>query len=396
MNRWIVAVAAVVVQMCLGAVYAWSVFLKPLMVEFGWSRTEVSLTFTIFLVAYSLSMIFGGKWQDSAGPRRVATVGGILLGLGYILAGRTNTLWWLYLTYGLLGGVGVGLGYGSPISACLKWFPDKRGLATGLAVAGFGAGALIFAPLATRIIVVWGWRQAFVTLGITFLLVVVLGARFLIDPPSGWEPIGSKAATAGKKQGTIDFEWREMLTTRQFWMLWVMFSLSASSGLMVIGHLAAFAREAGLSAEVAALAVGVLAVLNGTGRIGWGAISDRMGRLQCLRLVFLVMCLAIFAFLYLSSALTLLIAAGTAGLGFGGILSLFPALTADYFGTKGVGANYGLLFTAYGIAGVVGPSLGARIYDATGSYYTAFIIMACLCLVAAGISVFAKPPKREM
>lgn len=387
--------AAIIIQMCLGAVYAWSVFLNPLTAEFGWSKTEVSVTFTIFLVIYSVGMIFGGRWQDSAGPSRVTAVGGTLLGLGYLLASGVDTLWGLYLSYGLLGGMGVGIAYSCPIFTSLKWFPDKRGVATGFAVAGFGAGALLAAPLATKIILAWGWRQAFLTLGIAFFFLVLAGSRFLVNPPHGWTPAGWTPPQTDQKQNTRDFERREVLSTHQFWLLWIMFSFGTSAGLMVIGHLAAFMRETGLSAQTAALAVGVLAILNGTGRIAWGLISDRIGRLQSLKVTFLVIGLTMLAFPHLNSAAAFLLAAAAVGLGFGGFLALFPALTADYFGTKNVGGNYGLLFTAYGVGGLVGPSLGARIYDIFGSYFTAFIVMACLCFVALGVSIFVKPPLRD-
>lgn len=389
--RWKVAVVSVVIQICLGSIYAWSVFLEPLMREFGWSKIETSLTFTFVLVAYALAMNFGGRWQDKIGPRQVATRGGVLLALGYVLASHVNSLWGLYITYGILSGIGVGIGYSCPISVCLKWFPDKKGFITGLAVAGFGSGALIFAPVAAKIIAIWGWRQAFLVLGVVFFFATIIGARFLKNPPSGWRPQGFREIN--RKQGPVDLTWHKTIKTYQFWLLWLMFCFSASSGLMVIGHLSALLGERGLSVATAALAVGILSASNGISRIGWGMLSDRIGSPKSLKLILTVLSLVMFIFPYMSSKVGLLLLSGVVGLGFGGILALFPTLSAEYFGLKNVGANYGLLFTAYGLAGVVGPGLAAKIYVATGGYNLAFVILGALCLVALGISIFIKPPQ---
>ncbi len=391
-KRWLVAAAAVGVQLCLGAIYAWSVFVTPLMEDFGWSKTEVSITFTLVLVFYAVGMLVGGRWQDAAGPRTVVTAGGILLGLGYILASRANSLLWLYLTYGVLGGIGVGLGYAGPLAACVKWFPDKRGLAAGLAVAGFGAGALVFAPVATRIIVIAGWRQAVLVLGLVFLVIVLLGARLLSDPPQDWNPGG---AARGKRRAmpvVQNFDWPQMVRLRQFWILWAIFGLSTSAGLLVIGHLAAYLSESGFLPSAAAFAVGVMAVLNGGGRILWGYVSDWIGRLQALRVSILLMGGAMLVFPNIGHSTILLMVAGLVGLCFGGILSIYPSMTADFFGTAHVGSNYGILFTAYGVAGIAGPGIGAAVHDAYGSYRPAFLIFGVVCALALGLTAAARPP----
>ncbi len=381
-KRWFVAGAAVLVQLCLGSIYAWSVFLTPLMEEFKWSRVEVSLTFTIILVSYALAMIIGGRLQERVGINRVVITGGVLLGLGYALASLVNTLEGLYLTYGLLGGLGVGLGYGGPISACLKWFPDKRGLATGLAVAGFGAGALVFAPLATTLIMGWGWRKAFLTLGISLILIIIFGSRFLTEPPTDWSPENFGPNKTDNMDTSHNFTWKEMLSTFQFWKLWLMFSLSTSAGLMIIGHLAPIMTEKGFTPQISALAIGILAVFNGIGRILWGGISDCLGRENTLKLIFCLFGLVLFSFSYSNFMLWVLISAAVLGLCFGGVLSLFPTIIADYFGTKHIATNYALLFTGYGIAGIAGPHLGAGLHELSNNYSLALITAVFLSFMA--------------
>lgn len=391
-NRWWIVVSAVIIQLCLGSIYAWGVFVKPLIGEFGWTKTEVSWAFTIVLVAYAGSMMFGGRWQDKIGPRKVATMGGLLLCIGYFLASYTTSLPWLYITYGLIGGIGVGIGYVCPIATCVKWFPDKRGLATGLAVAGFGAGALLIAPIATILVADFGWRSAFQVLGIVFGLLVVVAAQILRNPPEGWQPEGYKVVNTDG-ESVLEYSWQEMLKTPQFWMLWLMFSFGATAGLMVIGHLASYGIEAGLSEASAALAVGTLSFFNGSGRIMWGHISDRIGRTKTLAIVFVLLIISVLAFVQTSSFWPLAFVSGLMGLAFGGMLAVFPSITADYFGTKNVGTNYGVLFSAYGAAGIFGPLLGAQIHDHLGTYLYAAVIAAALCVIAFIITFLVKKPE---
>lgn len=382
--RWRVIVAAVVIQICLGAIYSWGVFLKPIMNDFGWHKTETSLAFTIFLGMYALGMIIGGRWQDQTGPVRVVLAGGVLLGTGYILAGFTQSLLWLYITYGIFGGVGVGLGYIGPVSACAKWFPDKKGLATGLAVAGFGAGSLIFSPLATQVITVWGWRTAFFGMGTLFIILIVGMSRWLSNPPAGWCPAGLNAWEP-KEVGNSrpDLEWSAMIKTLRFWILWFLFMLGASSGLMIIGHLAAFVQESGYTTQFAAMMVGLFALTNGTGRVLWGMVADRYGAPTVLTWAFVVLGVSILSIAFSNTLFGLITVSLTTGIGFGGMMSLFPVLSGEYFGTRNLGFNYGLLFTAYGFAGLVGPVLGAALFESYGNYYLAFTGAGITCIAAA-------------
>ena len=395
-NRWLVVVGALIIQICLGAIYSWSVFVSPLKDVFSYSTTQTQIIFSLALATFALVMIFAGKLQDRMGPRIVATSGGIVLGAGYLLASITDGSFPLIaLTVGVIGGAGIGLSYVCPIAACVKWFPDKRGMVTGLAVAGFGAGAWIFAKVASSFIDSYGLLTSFMYLGVIFMLAVVVGAQFLRNPPAGWKPSGWNPPVSISTTDSIeDFEWRDMIKLKQFWMLWIMFVFGAAAGLLVIGILKPYGVHSGLDAAAAANAVGILALFNGAGRIIWGAVSDKMGRKNAMTLMFLLQGIMMLALIEMGSTkMTLSIAAAWIGFNFGGNLALFPTTTADFFGTKNVGINYGLMFTAYGVAGIAGPLLAGSVFDMTGSYLWAFVPAGVACFIAAGISFGLKSPR---
>ena len=394
-NRWLVVVGALIIQICLGAIYSWSVFVSPLKDVFSYSTTQTQIVFSLALATFALVMIFAGKLQDKMGPRIIATLGGIVLGTGYLLASFTGGSFPLIaLTVGIIGGAGIGLAYVCPIAACVKWFPDKRGMVTGLAVAGFGAGAWIFAKIAASFIETYGLLTSFMYLGFIFMVAVVMGAQLLRNPPAGWKPTGWNPPEFKSKTFSVeDFEWRNMVKLQQFWMLWIMFVFGAAGGLLVIGILQPYGVHSGLSAAAAANAVGVLALFNGAGRIIWGTVSDKIGRKHAMTLMFLLQGVMMLAIIEMGSTeMTLSIAAAWVGFNFGGNLALFPSTTADFFGTKNVGINYGLMFTAYGVAGIAGPILAGSVFDMTGSYMWAFIPAGIACLIAASISIGLKPP----
>jgi MFS transporter, OFA family, oxalate/formate antiporter len=399
-NRWLVVIGALIVQICLGAIYAWSVFVNPLKEQFGYSTTQTQIIFSIGLATFALVMVFAGRWQDKVGPRKVAITGGIVLGLGYILGGLTGgSFLAIALTVGLIGGAGIGLGYVCPIAAGVKWFPDKRGLITGLAVAGFGGGAWIFAKLSSSLIASVGVLPTFVYLGMIFGVAVVIGSLFLVNPPEGykpegWEPKKVEASVSGEKV-IENYTWKEMLKTKQFWFLWIMFVFGAAAGLMVIGNLKPFGVFSGMTAAMAGSAVGILALFNAAGRIAWGWSSDKLGRTKAMFIMFLLQGIIMLLLMKMgSTALLLGIAAALVGFNFGGNFALFPSTTADFFGTKNIGVNYAFVFTAYGVAGIIGPILGGRVFDVTGSYLWAFIPAGAVCLIAAGLSFFTKHPHK--
>lgn len=396
-NRWIFVIAAVLMQLGLGNVYAWSIFRNPLMSLHGWTIQEATLPFTLCIVFFAVGMIVAGRWQDRVGPRIVAMTGGVLLGAGFLLASQFGkTLLGLYLTYGVLVGLGVGFAYVTPIATCVKWFPDMRGFITGLAVLGFGAGSLIIAPVGTWLISQIGVYGTFATLGVIIGLLVVIAGAILRNPPAGWKPAGwTPPATGVGSQAQRDYPPSQMAKTFQFYLLWVVFLFWAGIGLMVISQAVPMGQElAGLSATVAAGALGLMSVLNGLGRPTFGFISDKLGRKGATILaqaVFIVTLLFIlpnardFALYTLGISLI--------GFAYGGSLSIMPAFTADYYGTKHLGVNYGWVFSAYGAAGVLGPIIGAQIRAATGAWSGAFMVLAALSAAAAVLILIARPPK---
>ena len=391
-NRWIIAAAGVVMQIALGAIYAWSVFRTPLVNEFGWTISEVTLTFTIAIFVVGFATFGGGMWMRRSSPRVVALAAGVLYGLGIFLASFTSSLGWLYFSYGLLGGIGLGLGYIVPVATLVKWFPDKRGMITGLAVAGFGAGALITAPIATRLIETIGVLNTFAVMGIAYLVMVVGAALFMQDPPAGYRPAGWEPAAAGGRQAT-GYTLRSALRSWQWYGLWTLLFLNTTAGIAIISQAAPMAQEiTGATAAVAAATVGLISIANGVGRLFWAWLSDFIGR----RVVFLTMfLLQAVAFWFLPSAGTLAAFAVLALiilLCYGGGFGTMPAFAADYFGTEHVGSIYGLMLTAWSAAGVLGPTLIATLRESTGSYNQALYIIAGLMLVSAVIPLMVRPP----
>jgi len=615
-NRWFVVAGALIIQLCLGSIYAYGAFAKPLKAYFPDSTDiENQLPFAFGLLFFALVMaFFAGKWQDRVGPRKVAFTGGIVLGLGLILSGLVNTMPALYITYGVIGGSGIGLAYVCPIAALVKWFPDRKGLISGIAVAGFGAGALIFATLGNAVMMAdledyqtdflemkpedieaegyevkkaetrlmgleehileldyetqfrdkqlefangtvdiamlkenttldeskymsgeeltllvsnpaelgmesaakrekalrnakkslrvkaflldktdisgmethllmlgykenfkdhqfvmnnftitlqmlkeqtvledaktlddrelellvadpatltedemkdredafddaqdailaaakndvyddFDWQKAFLVLGGIFLVAITLGSFLLVNPPEGWLPDGwipPVQKTATGETAKTDYHWQEMIKTPTFWLIWIMFLLAATSGLMTIGNIGKFAAARDIGPDkIVLIAVGFLSLANGAGRVGWGAISDRIGRSRTLFFMYIIQAITMF-FLYSmgGSVVTLAIGAILVGFCFGGNFAMFPSATADFFGTKNVGHNYSIVFIAYGTAGVLGAIIAGKLVGDKGveAYFMVFTIMGVFSLIAAGLSFITRPPHEK-
>ncbi len=368
---------------------------------YGFKASQAQFPFMAGLFFFALSMILAGRWQDKSGPKIVALSGGIVLGIGYILGSFGGTgLGAMVLLVGVIGGIGIGMGYVCPIAACVKWYPDKKGLITGLAVAGFGAGAYIFAKLGAAFVLAGGVSHGFLLLGLIYLVCVVIGALLLKNPPAGYKPAGwnppapAAGAAAVVKQ---DFAQGEIIKTSSFWTIWLAFMFSAGTGLMVIGSLKDFAiNQGGLDATTATAALGLLALFNGLGRVVWGTVAGKIGP----KISFVVMALLQAGMMFLllgmgSAPGTLTIAACWVGFNFGGNFAIFPLLTADFFGVKNLGANYGVVFTAYGIGGIVGPLLAGMIWDTLGSYQWAFIPAGAACLFAMLLGLLLKAPGKK-
>jgi OFA family oxalate/formate antiporter-like MFS transporter len=394
-NRWVIAIAGVFLQIALGAVYAWSVFRVPLAKQFGWSISEVTLTFTISIFVLGFAGFFGGLWLNRKGPRVVALTGGALYGLGIFLASFTHRLSWLYLTYGVIGGIGLGLGYIVPVAVLVKWFPDRRGLITGIAVGGFGAGALITAPVATRLIQSVGVISTFAYLGIAYLIVTVVTGLFMRNPPDGWKPEGwTPTATETSHRAGRDFTLSEALKTWQWWALWLLLFLNTCAGISIISQEAPLFQElTKVSAVVAASMVGLASIGNAVGRVFWAWASDSITR----RVTFLVMFLSqilLFWFLpNITTASLMTIAAFVVLMCYGGGFGTMPAFTADYFGPKNVGPIYGLMLTGWGFASVFGPLLIAHMRETAGSYRGALHVIAGIMAISTLLPILVHPPR---
>src|SRR5215813_1808593 len=395
-NRWGIALAGVLMQLALGAVYAWSVFRIPLAQRFGWSISEVTLTFTISIFVLGIAAFFGGLWLNRKGPRVVAITGGALYGLGVLLASfSAYRLWWLYLSYGLIGGIGLGLGYIVPVAVLVKWFPDRRGLITGIAVGGFGAGALVTAPVATRLIQGVGVLNTFAYLGIAYLIVTVVASLFMRNPPEGWRPEGwAPTASQTSQRALRDYTLGEALKTWQWYALWLLLFLNTLAGISIISQEAPIFEElVGVGAVVAAGMVGLASIGNAFGRVFWAWVSDLITRRATFLVMFIVQALLFWFFPSVGVASLITVVAFVVLMCYGGGFGTMPAFTADYFGSKNVGPIYGLMLTAWGCASVAGPLLIAYMREMTGSYRGALHIIAGIMALSAVLPILVSRPQ---
>jgi OFA family oxalate/formate antiporter-like MFS transporter len=395
-RRWGIAAAGFLMQMALGAVYAWSVFKTPLSKQFHWSTPDVTLTFTICILVVGFAAFGAGLWLNRTTPRTVALTGGFLYGLGVFLACfSANRLWWLYLSYGLIGGVGLGFGYIVPVAVLVKWFPDRRGLITGIAVGGFGAGALITAPLATRLIQNIGVLPTFGWLGIGYMVVTMATGFFMQNPPDGWKPVGwTPSALQSAQRARTDYSLGGALGTWQWWALWFLLFLNTSAGISLISQEAPIFQElTKVTAFAAAGMVGVVSIGNAVGRVFWAAASDQLTRRWTFAVMFLLQ-VALFWLLpgLVSPAIVVLISFAIL-MCYGGGFGTMPAFAADYFGSKNVGPIYGLMLTAWGMASAFGPLLIANMRQATGNYVSGLHVIAGVMAVSTLLPIFVSPPK---
>ncbi len=411
MNRNFVVFGAIIIQLCLGAIYAWSVF-TPTLTDNDWTKTQTQAVFAAGLALFAIVMIIAGRLMPKLGPQKLAMAGGVVLGLGYLLAGLFGgtDFWSIFFFVGVIGGSGIGLAYVVPIAVGMRWFPDKKGLITGLAVAGFGFGATLWVKLAGtwgNLIEIYGLSSTFTIFGIIFFLAVIIGSIWMVFPPDSWKPKGwnptetQKKADSSSKQLTSG----QMLKTSQYYMILLTFTFGASAGLMTIGLMKLFPMQAlenaNFSKEVASGIAGTamavfFALANGLGRIAWGAISDKFGRKNSIILMMATQGIFVIAFQWIAGTPGLLYLGATLiGFNFGGNFALFPTITADTFGAKYIGQNYGWVFLAYGIGGIFGPILGGKLGD-IGNFSLAFTICGILCLVAAAIISQVKPPQQKL
>jgi len=374
-----------IINMCIGSAYAWSVFQNPLIAQFGWSTTDTSLAFTISLSLVPFAMIGAGRLQDKYGPKYVTFFGGLIFGIGIFLTSMISSLTGLYLTYGLLGGLGIGIVYACMVGNTIKWFPDKRGLAGGLIAMGFGLGAIVFAPVGVMLIEQMGVLPTFGVFGITFSSIIMVASFFLAAPAVAVvNPSQPVVATPGV------YNSKQMISTPRFYLIWILYVIGCVGGLMIIGHASPIVQQkVGLSSQEAAFIVSFLGLSNSFGRVFWGSMSDRFGRMLTLTATYIVSAACLLALSIFSSLSIVVIAIGGIALCFGGYLGIMPSICADNFGAKHIGINYGILFTAYGLAAFVGPRLASMIRDMNmGSYdfaFTVVMLMNVAGIVLAGV-----------
>ena len=424
-NRWTIAVSGAMFMMTLGTIYSWSLFAQPLLACFGWSSTTVTWTFALAIFALGTGAVVGGRWQDKVGPRKVALTGVLLWSLGNFLAGVGTAHFgaaWLYLTYGLIGGFGVGMGYVTPVAVVTKWFPERRGLAGGMVVMGFGLGAVIYNFVVKSIPSFAAAAQAaaeysaqaaaahagpnpavlvlaqhhvsavldvFLYSGIAFAVLAGVCAAFLKNPPTEL-PGGTGTASSEALAHTT----REMLRTPQFYLLWLMLFLNVTAGILVISNAVPMMQElTSLTPAMVAATYGGVALFNALGRFFWGAVSDRIGCTRTFGLIFGIQ-VVVFGTMGGSHSLFAVAAAfAIVLLCFGGGFGTMPSLIAHYFGARHMGANYGAILTAWGVAGIAGPLFAAQIKDATGSYTGALLPVACMLLAAVLLPVIIRKPE---
>ncbi len=397
-NRWGIAFAGVVLQVVLGSVYAWSVFRVPLTKQFHWTIPQVTLTFTISICVLGVAAFFGGLWLNRSGPRVVALTGAFLYGAGTLLASFSgDRLWWLYLSYGVIGGTGLGFAYIVPISVLVKWFPDRRGLITGIAVGGFGAGALVTAPVATHLIQTVGVLQTFAYLGAAYALLGLLTAYFMQNPPAGWSPAGwTPSIKLTAQRSAKEYTLKSALMTWQWWALWLILFLNSSAGISVISQESPIFQELGkVTVIVAAGMVGVVSIGNAFGRVFWAWISDILTRRFAFVVMFLLQVILFWVLPTISSATLLTVLSFIILMCYGGGFGTMPAFTADYFGSKNVGPIYGLMLTAWGAASAFGPLLIANMRQATGTYRSGFHVLTAVVLVSTLFPLIIRPPARS-
>lgn len=392
LNRWTILVASTIVNLCVGAVYAFSIFALPLTNVFDASMGQIMMAFTINAAISPIPMILGGKLVDKGGAKIAVFIGGTLFGTGFILSGLATAPWMLYITYGLIAGIGQGIVYSSTIGNTVKLFPDKRGLGVGIVTAGYGGGTIVIAPIANALIANVGVSQALVTLGISFL-VIILGCGLLVKPspnefiPQGWIP----PVTSGNK-GVANISWNEMIKKPLFYIIASMFLIGALSGMMVTANASVIGQTMfGLTAATAALYVSLYSLSNCIGRVFWGVISDRIGRTYCLMAIYLVISTMMLVIALSNSVVGFAVAIIGIGLCFGGTMGIFPSIVGEKFGMKYYGVNYGVTFVGYSGAAFFGPRIANSVATANNGMFTnAFYIALAISLVGLVLAVVYK------
>ncbi|MFT4416456.1 OFA family MFS transporter [Fredinandcohnia humi] len=397
-NRWLIAASAVGIHLSIGSVYAWSVFTKPIQSKFGWDLTDISLTFSIAILFLGLSAAFLGHFVEKYGPRKAGILSSIFFGIGITGAGlaiNLESLPLLYLFYGVLGGIGLGVGYITPVSTLVKWFPDRRGMATGLAIMGFGFAALISSPIMQSLIESVGLANTFFILGVSYFVIMILSSLYLEPPKEGWMPSGFKekvsSGTTKLKQDLSQLTANEAVKTKRFYYLWIMLFINVTCGIAIISAASPLAQESvGLTPVAAAALVGVLGAFNGLGRIGWASVSDYLGRPNTYTIFFVIQVIAFPLLPHVSNPLLFQVLLALIYTCYGGGFAAIPAYIGDLFGTKQLGAIHGYVLTAWAAAGLAGPLFASWIRETTGSYTQSLTVFTALFAVALVVSLLIR------
>ncbi|MCX7842139.1 MAG: OFA family MFS transporter [Clostridia bacterium] len=401
-NRWIPVIASIAIQLCLGTAYIWSVFQSYLIISkstpnamFKWPATHGTLAYSLLLGVLTVGSTIGGRIQDRLKPRPVIMASGVVLGVGFYLARFTTeaTPWMLWLAYGVLGGFGMGMAYTTTIACCQKWFPDKRGLITGIIVSALGFGGLVFTPVAEALIKSYGVLNTFAILGVLFFVVTVTGSFFIKNPPEGFKPQGW--IPPAPKDGIIaqSFTPLEALMTPQFYMVTFAFMCATAAGSMMIpmAKILGLQPDSGLTKEAAVAGVMIITGFNSFGRLFWGWASDKLGRKKTLLTLLVIAAISIIGVSF-AKAYVMLALIAVIGFSYGGFLGVFPAMTADFWGTKNVATIYGMILLGFG-AGAVASSYTVAYFSATKSFSIAFAIAGGASVIGFVIISLLKPPK---
>ncbi|MGP4077649.1 L-lactate MFS transporter [Halobacillus sp. K22] len=401
-NRWLIALCAVGIHISIGSVYAWSNFTNPLIEEFGWSSSQVQFTFSLAILFLGLSAAFLGWFVEKYGPRVAGITAAIFFGIGVFGSGfavNLGSLWALYLFYGVLGGIGLGVGYIAPVSTLVKWFPDRRGLATGMAIMGFGFAAAIASPVMNWLIGSVGIAMTFYILGASYFIIMILSSLYMSRPPEGWTPEGYDDSEEEDvdKMDLAFIGAKEALKKKRFYYLWIMLFINVTCGIAVISAAKPIAENTvGMTSAAAASLVGIMGLFNGGGRIAWATASDYIGR-STTYLIFFALQIVLFILLPMTTSVTLfVIFFGIIYTCYGGGFSTIPAFIGDLFGTKELGAIHGYILTAWAAAGLVGPTFAAFMRDTVGSYESSLIYFAGLFVVALIVSILTKVDIRRL
>jgi len=403
-NRWLIAASGVGIHLSIGSVYAWSIFSKPITQQLGWALKDVQLTFSISILFLGLSAALLGRFVEKYGPRKAGTAAAVFFGLGIGCSGLAilaKNIYALYLCYGILGGIGLGVGYIAPVSTLVKWFPDRRGLATGLAIMGFGFASLIAGPIIQKLIVTIGLPYTFFVLGAGYFVIILASSQYLSPPPAGWSPKGLQSGTVSASKKIRDdlsqLYANEAIKTQRFYWLWLMLFINVTCGIAIISVASSMAQEtAGMSATQAAIMVGLMGLFNGAGRIAWASFSDYIGRPNTYTLFFALQMVMFFLLLKAPDPFIFQILIFLIMTCYGGGFSCIPAYIADLFGTKQLGAIHGYILTAWAAAGLAGPILVAWTRQISGSYSGVIMIFLGLFVLAFILSLIIRLDIRRL